>query len=307
MALVQGPGWLGEFMFGEGDTIHFKWNTFAASGASITRSTNGSILIYNNDSDTERASSSGITDTEDFDGKTGVHHLSIDLADNDDPGFYDGGEYTVVLSGAVIDGQTVNAVLATFSIDRSGGVVQVVSDLNNSVTTLFTFIQGLILIPDQIIGDTGNDTTHVHLSSLSTYGNDEVNNMLLVIKDVSESEYHSRWIEDFDAAADLVTVATLPFTPENNTDKWWLLSIRRDVSASVGAADIRSAIGLASANLDTQLSDIDNYIDTEVSAIKAKTDQLTFGVSNTVNVNVTYVNEVEVGGAGTSGTPWGPA
>jgi hypothetical protein len=40
------------------------------------------------------------------------------------------------------------------------------------------------------------------------------------------------------------------------------------------AADVRSAVGLASANLDTQLSAIDDYIDTEVSAIKAKTDNL---------------------------------
>lgn len=40
------------------------------------------------------------------------------------------------------------------------------------------------------------------------------------------------------------------------------------------AADVRSAVGLASANLDTQLTAIDDYIDTEVAAIKAKTDNL---------------------------------
>lgn len=39
-------------------------------------------------------------------------------------------------------------------------------------------------------------------------------------------------------------------------------------------ADIRSAVGLASANLDTQLTAIDDYLDTEVAAIKAKTDNL---------------------------------
>lgn len=38
------------------------------------------------------------------------------------------------------------------------------------------------------------------------------------------------------------------------------------------AAAIRAAVGLASANLDTQLTAIDDYIDTEVAAIKAKTD-----------------------------------
>lgn len=39
-------------------------------------------------------------------------------------------------------------------------------------------------------------------------------------------------------------------------------------------ADVRTAVGLASANLDTQLTAIDDYLDSEVSAIKAKTDNL---------------------------------
>jgi len=39
-------------------------------------------------------------------------------------------------------------------------------------------------------------------------------------------------------------------------------------------ADVRAAVGLASANLDTQLGAIDDYLDTEVAAIKAKTDNL---------------------------------
>lgn len=49
-----------------------------------------------------------------------------------------------------------------------------------------------------------------------------------------------------------------------------------DVSGGGGldAAGVRAAIGLASANLDTQLAAIDDAIDTEVAAIKAKTDNL---------------------------------
>ena len=43
-------------------------------------------------------------------------------------------------------------------------------------------------------------------------------------------------------------------------------------TAPLDAAGTRSAIGMASANLDTQLATIAGYIDTEVSAIKAKTD-----------------------------------
>ena len=105
--------------FNAGDIVDFKWNTNAATGASITRATDGSIRIYKNNSATQRTSANGITDTEDFDSLTGVHHLRIDLADNTDAGFYAAGsEYQVVLVGAVIDGLTINAVLAHFSIDN---------------------------------------------------------------------------------------------------------------------------------------------------------------------------------------------
>jgi hypothetical protein len=44
--------------------------------------------------------------------------------------------------------------------------------------------------------------------------------------------------------------------------------------STLDAAGIRTAVGLATANLDTQLTAIDDYLDTEVAAIKAKTDNL---------------------------------
>lgn len=44
--------------------------------------------------------------------------------------------------------------------------------------------------------------------------------------------------------------------------------------STLDAAGVRTAVGLASANLDTQLITIASYIDTEVAAIKAKTDNL---------------------------------
>ncbi len=82
-------------------------------------------------------------------------------------------------------------------------------------------------------------------------------------------------------------------------------------------ATIRAAIGMASANLDTQLSTISGYLDTEVAAIlaavdpaiadiKAKTDQLAFTEANALDVNIHYVNDVLVIGDGTLLTPWGP-
>jgi hypothetical protein len=97
--------------------VDFKWNTQGADGASITRATDGVLRIYKDNSATYRSSSAGVTDSEDFGSVVGVHHVRIDLADNTDAGFYAAGhEYQVVVVGAVIDGKTVNAVLAHFTI-----------------------------------------------------------------------------------------------------------------------------------------------------------------------------------------------
>lgn len=44
--------------------------------------------------------------------------------------------------------------------------------------------------------------------------------------------------------------------------------------STLTAAGVRTAVGLASANLDTQLTTIDDFLDTEVAAIKVVTDKL---------------------------------
>lgn len=185
--------------FAAGATVHFKWNTFSTTGASITRATDGVIKIYKDGSSTERSSASGVTDTEDFDSRTGVHLCSIDLSDNTDAGFYAAAhEYSVYITAATIDGQVVNAVLAHFSIQN------------------------------------------------------------------------------------------------------------RYYPTALDAAGVRSAVGLASANLDTQLTTIDDFLDTEVAAIKTQTDKLTFTLSGQVDANIQSVNDTAVTGDGSTSTPWGP-
>lgn len=105
--------------FRASSTIVWFWPTSGATGASITRATNGNIRIYKGTSTTERSSSAGITDTEDFDSLTGVHALTIDTSNNADAGFYAAGnDYNVVLQGAVIDSLTVNVPLFSFSIEN---------------------------------------------------------------------------------------------------------------------------------------------------------------------------------------------
>jgi hypothetical protein len=104
--------YLGDFV--EDDTVHFIWSSNDSSGASITRGTDGTVSVYKDNGLTQ--SVAGITDTEDFDSLTGIHACTIDTSA--DAFYATGANYTVVLSAATIDSQTVNAVLAHFSIEN---------------------------------------------------------------------------------------------------------------------------------------------------------------------------------------------
>ena len=135
--------------------VDHKWNAQGADGASITRATNGSIRVYKNNSTTERSTSAGITDLEDFDGLTGINHLRVNLGDNTDPSFYTaGGEYQIVLQGAMIDGKLVNAVLAHFSIERAGGPLALLKSASFGLAAIKTDTVNVDLTATDIKNDT---------------------------------------------------------------------------------------------------------------------------------------------------------
>lgn len=108
--------------FADDAMLDFKWSSNDSAGASITRATNGTISVYINNGTTQVTV--GVTDTEDFDSLTGVHHCRIDLSA--DAAYVVGSECQVVLSAATIDGQVVNTVLAHFSIERAGGALALI-------------------------------------------------------------------------------------------------------------------------------------------------------------------------------------
>jgi len=106
----MGP-YLGDYA--EDGTLDMMWDSNNGSGGSVTRATDGTISVYKDNSTTQ--TTAGITDTEDFDGVTGIHQIRILLTD----AFYAAQtDYVIVLSGAVIDGQTVNSVIGHFSIEN---------------------------------------------------------------------------------------------------------------------------------------------------------------------------------------------
>ncbi|MCH9047175.1 MAG: hypothetical protein IIA40_13855, partial [SAR324 cluster bacterium] len=75
------------------------------------------------------------------------------------------------------------------------------------------------------------------------------------------------------------------------------VSALNDISAADVNAECDTAIGDAALATAANLATVDTVVD----AIKMVSDKFTFGVANHVNANVTFVNEIEVGGAGTSG------
>lgn len=100
-------------------------------------------------------------------------------------------------------------------------------------------------------------------------------------------------VADSSFLAKLVSKSATPaFSSFNNTtDSLEALRDRGDAAwttatgfSTLDAAGVRTAVGLASANLDTQLSAIDDYLDTEIAAIKAVTDLFTAAQSEPSSV-----------------------
>lgn len=87
------------------------------------------------------------------------------------------------------------------------------------------------------------------------------------------------------------------------------------VAGNVGGnviGSVGSVTGLTVSNLDATISSrlsTAGYTapdNTSITAIKAKTDSLTFTVAFQLDSNIQYVNDTQINGAGTAGNPWGP-
>jgi hypothetical protein len=93
------------------------------------------IEIYKDGGTTQRDSDNGYalldTDGIDFDGITGIHGFSVNLADNSTAGFYAAGsQYWVVVSSVTVYAGTINFIAATFRIGYPDAI------LNTTIATL---------------------------------------------------------------------------------------------------------------------------------------------------------------------------
>lgn len=116
--------------FAEDAEVVFCWNTNDGDGGSVTRATDGTVKVRRDDG--TDCTGTSVTDNEDTP-DTGIHECKVDTSDN--ANYATGHDYIVWLDGAVIDGQTVNAALAQFSIESRFTEVDVTKWLGTAAAT----------------------------------------------------------------------------------------------------------------------------------------------------------------------------
>jgi len=156
--------YLGDFPADQ--AIYFAWNTNDGDGASITRSGDGTVSVYKDNSDGSSFDvtqvTTGVTNDEDFDSLTGVHTCCITTTN----AWYEiGHDYMVVLGASTIDTQTVNAVIAHFSIENRNmrGTDSAALATGVNLTQIGGVVQSLTDFKDMV--DTGYDPTNHKIKS----------------------------------------------------------------------------------------------------------------------------------------------
>jgi len=249
--------------FATGTTVRDMWNSSDANGSSITRATNGTISVYKDGGLVQ--STAGVTDTEDFDGLTGVHLAAINTAA--DGSFYSAGsDFIVVLSAAVIDTRTVNAALFSFSLNNRS--------LQNRVPAA--------LVSGRIDGSIGavaaNAITAAALADgaidAATFAAGAINAAAIATDAITAASIAADAIGASEIAADAVTEiqSGLGTSANQTTMLANLATIAGYIDTEVAAIKAKTDNLPASPANEATLTTIAGYVDTEVAAIKAKTD-----------------------------------
>lgn len=274
--------------------VRFQFSTHAAAGGNVAPNSafeSADLRIYRaNDgaafSATQRSSANGITMTSPFDSLTGFHDVDIDLTDNTDSGFYTAGYlYTVVLApDETVDSQTLTGVvLAYFEIGvRKADVVQFGGSAG-------TFASG---IPEVKVASIANNAI-----AAAAIASDALTNAKFANDAITAAKLHADVTTELQSG--LATAAALS-TLDGKVDTI-------DDFLDTEIASIITKIDAVDDFLDTEIAAILAAVDTEVAAIKAKTDPLTFTVANQLDANVQSINDALLEGDGTLATPWGPA
>jgi hypothetical protein len=177
---------------------------------------------------------------------------------------------------------SVSGAVASVTATVNANMVQISGDTTaaDNLETMLDDTAGAVPwngIADQGTAQAATATT-IQLRAAASFGDDTPIGMTVMALGSTQGYWQSRLITDYVSATDTATVETWGVTPSGTITYKILATAPGAAGSGLDAAGVRAAIGLASANLDTQLSGldgkldtIDNFVDTEVATIVTQT------------------------------------
>ena len=285
-------------------SVYFKFTTHAATGAPVAPLSAfeaADLVLYKDGSATQRTSANGITMTSPFDSTTGLHHVTIDLSDDTDAGFYAAGSfYSVVLvPDETVDGLAVTKVLVYFDIGVP--VANVTQWLGTAAATPtvagvpevdITHLAGTTAgvanlknafddtagpVPWSGIVDQGTaqsaSATGVVLRAAAAFADSTLVGCTIQVLGSDQGYWQERVITANLLSGDAVTVSTWTVTPSGTiTYKIWGSAPGEGVAQTGDSYAIVNSGTYGNAALKTLIDTIDNFLDTEIAALVTYTD-----------------------------------
>jgi len=182
--------YLGDYTNGSLVSIFFGTNNSA--GGAIAPSSgfaSDDIIIYKNDSATQKSTTNGITMNSPFDSITGLHLVTLDTSNNSgDASFWEASnDYSAILSpDDTVDGQTIVHPLAQFSIENrndSANVTKLNSDAQAATNLSASALQIIIGAIDTGTNSHTPTTTEFQSDSITETTVDHFNGRVIIFKD----------------------------------------------------------------------------------------------------------------------------
>jgi len=249
--------------FSEDATVYIPFNTFSSNDpqASVTATTlaNTDIYVHKDGSITDIVTD-GATVVIDFDGIAGNHLLTIDTSASAD--YSIGSDYLVRIEGMTVDAGLVNAIVGSFSIENRyndvnvvtvSGTAQTANDNGADINTLLTRIVGTLAT------GTHNPATAAQIAVLSDWINGGRLDLLLDAIPTTAM----RGTDNAGLASELAKVPKSDSTVSWNATALASINAEADTALTdygantttpLNAAGVRAALGLATANMDTQFA-----------------------------------------------------
>lgn len=197
---------------------------------------------------------------------------------------------TVTVTGVQLNASSLSDIRSAISAGPAATVTTSdISDIASAVWahTIGARVDSRILVAQSYLSDIRSDVSDMHSDLLVMSGIlSDTYSAVLLAQSLASDAHSAAVVAQGLSASDLSDIR----------------SAIAGVTATVSASDISDIASAVKATLASDLSDIQSA----ATAIKAKTDGLTFTVANQVDANIQYVNDVLVTGTGAAGDEWGP-